>query len=394
MIEKQKLFRIILPVIIIFFGLVITVGLISSRKKPVKEERKDVGALVEVAIVKKQDRQVIVSGTGTVQAAQEISIVPQVSGEVIYVAPSLAEGGFFQKNEILFRIDDTDYRLELEKARATEAQAELNLATIESKARIARAEWERLKKDEEDAPNPLVVYEPQLKTAKAEIASARSAIKQAELNLKRTEIWAPFNCRVRSESIDLGQYIVAGKSVAVIAGTDTSEVVLPLPLEELQWFYLPVKGSDKKGSSSIIHMNINGKDYKWSGSIIRSTRELDEASRMTKVVVEVKDPYNLLNKKKHRQELIAGAFVDVDIKGLVLKNVLSVPRAAVRLGSQVWVADQHNLLRIRDVTIARHEKDNVLVSSGLKDGERIILTTLSGAADGMRIRIEQQENAQ
>jgi hypothetical protein len=141
-------------------------------------------------------------------------------------------------------------------------------------------------------------------------------------------------------------------------------------------------------------MNINGKDYKWSGSIIRSTRELDEASRMTKVVAEVKDPYNLLNKKKHRQELIAGAFVDVEIKGLVLENVLSVPRAAVRLGSQVWVADQHSLLRIRDVTIARHEKDNVLVSSGLKDGERIILTTLSGVADGMRIRMEQQENAQ
>ena len=394
MIEKHRLFRIILPVIIILFGLVITVGLISSRKKPVKEEKKDVGALVEVVIVKKQDRQVIVSGTGTVQAAQEISIVPQVSGEVIYVAPSLAEGGFFQKNEILFRIDDTDYRLELEKARATEAQAELNLATIESKARIARAEWERLKKDEEDAPNPLVVYEPQLKTAKAEIASARSAIKQAELNLKRTEIQAPFNCRVRSERIDLGQYIVAGKSVAVIAGTDTSEVVLPLPLEELQWFYVPVKGSDKKGSSAVIHMNINGKDYKWSGSIIRSTRELDEASRMTKVVVEVKDPYNLLNKKKHRQELIAGAFVDVDIKALVLENVFSVPRAAVRLGSQVWVADQHNLLRIRDVTIARHEKDNVLISSGLKDGERIILTTLSGVANGMRIRMEQQENAQ
>jgi RND family efflux transporter MFP subunit len=394
MTEKRRLFRIVLPVIIILFGFGITVGLISSRKEPAKEEKKNIGALVEVVTVKQQDRKVIVSGTGTVQAAQEINIVPQVSGEVTYVAPSLAEGGFFQKNEVLFRIDDTDYRLELEQAKATEAQAELNLATIESKARIARAEWERLKKDQGDAPNPLVFYEPQLKTAKAEIASARSAIKQAELNLKRTEIQAPFNCRIRSESIDLGQYIVAGKSVAVIAGTDTSEVVVPMPLEELQWFHVPVQGADENGSSAVIHMDISGKDYEWRGRIIRSTGEVDTTSRMTKVVIEVKDPYNLLSKKTHRQELIAGAFVDVEIKGAVLDNVFLIPRAAVRLGSQVWVADQDNMLRIREITISRHERDHVLVRNGLKDGERIILTTLSGAADGMKIRVEQQVNAQ
>jgi RND family efflux transporter MFP subunit len=366
--------------------------LISSRKEPPKEEKKDLGALVEVVTVNQQARQVTVSGTGTVQAAQEISIVPQVSGEVLYVAPSLVEGGFFQKDDILFRIDDTDYRLELEKAKATEAQAELNLATIESRARIARAEWERLKKDEEETPNPLVVYEPQLKTAKAEIASARSAIKLAELNLKRTEIHAPFNCRVRSESIDFGQYIVAGKSFAIIAGTDTSEVVVPLPLEELQWFAVPTQGSDENVSSALIHMDINGKDYKWRGRIIRSPGEVDTASRMTKVVIEVKDPYNLLNKGENRQELIAGAFVDVEIKGTVLDNVFSIPRSAIRVGPQVWVADQDNLLRIRKVTIARHERDHVLVRNGLKDGERIILTTLSGAAEGMKIRVEKQEN--
>jgi RND family efflux transporter MFP subunit len=391
MTEKRRLLRIVLPVIIILFGFGITVGLISSRKEPAKEEKKDIGALVEVVTVTQQDWPVIVSGTGTVQASQEISVVPQVSGEVTYVSPSLVEGGFFRKNEVLFRMDDTDYRLVLEKAKTAEAQAELNLATIESKARIARSEWERLKKDKGDAPNPLVVYEPQLKTAKAEIASARSSIRQAELNLKRTEIQAPFNCRVRSESIDLGQYIVAGKSVAVIAGTDTSEVVVPLALEELQWFYVPIQGSDEKGSSAGIHMEINGKDYTWHGKIIRSTGEIDTSSRMTKVVVEVKDPYNLLIKGPHQQELIAGAFVEVEIKGKILKNVFSVPRSAVRLGTQVWVADQENLLRIREISIARYERDHVLVRNGLKDGEKIILTTLSGAADGMKIRVDQQE---
>lgn len=139
-------------------------------------------------------------------------------------------------------------------------------------------------------------------------------------------------------------------------------------------------------------MDINRKDYEWRGRIIRSTGEVETTSRMTKVIIEVKDPYNLLSKKPHRKELIAGGFVDVEIKGAVLDNVFLIPRAAVRLDSHVWVADQDNLLRIREIAIARHDRDHVIVRKGLKDGERIILTTLSGAAEGMKIRVKQQEN--
>jgi len=387
---KQKIFKIGLPIIIVLFGVVVFVSLKSLKQEPKQEVRQDLGMLVEVFPVENHDWQVTVAGTGTVQAAQEISIIPQTSGEVFYVSPSMEEGGLFSKGEVLFKIDSTDYQLALEQAKATESKAELNLATIESWSRVARAEWERIKKVDEDEPNPLVVYEPQLKNAQAELASAKAAVKQAELNLERTELRAPFNCRIRSENVDIGQYVRAGSSVAVIAGTDTAEVIVPLPLDELRWLDVPMKGSQKKGSLAAIHLEINGKDYERQGRIVRSTGEVDPMSRMTKVVIEVQDPYGLLNEGHARKALVSGAFVDVSFQGRRLKDVFLVPRTAVRDNDTVWIMDNDDLLRIQDVQIVRYERENVLVKDSLEDGDRIVLTNIPGAADGMKLRVVQE----
>lgn len=390
---KQKLFKIVLPVIIVLLGAGVFLFLKSQRQEPQKEIRQDIGALIEVFVVKNQDWKVTVTGTGTVQAAQEISIIPQTSGEVIYVAPSMEEGGFFNENEVLFKIDSTDYQLVLEQAKATEAKAELNLVTIESWSRVARSEWERIKKDDEDEPNPLVVYEPQMKNARAELASAKAAVKQAELNLERTEIRASFNCRIRSENVDIGQYVREGSSVAVVAGTDTAEVIVPLPLDEFRWLDVPMKGSENKGSLVTIHMEINGKDYERQGRIIRSTGEVDPMSRMTKVVIDVQDPYSLLHKGNARKALVLGTFVDVSIQGGRLRDVFLVPRTAVRDNDTVWIMDKDNLLRIQKVQVIRYEREHVLVKDSLEDGERIVLTNIPGAADGMKLRVAQEERS-
>jgi RND family efflux transporter MFP subunit len=386
---KQKLFKIGMPAFIVLLGFVVFVAFKSLKQEPKQEIRQDLGMLVEIFTVENKDWQVKVIGTGTVQAAQEISIIPQTSGEVTYVSPSMEEGGFFSTDEVLFKIDSTDYQLALEQARATEAKAELNLETIESWSRVARAEWERIKKDDEDEPNPLVVYEPQLKNAQAELASAKAGVKQAELNLERTEIRAPFNCRIRSESVDIGQYVRAGTSVGVVAGTDTAEVIVPLPLDELRWLDVPMKGSQKEGSLATIHMEINGKDYERKGRIVRSTGEVDTMSRMTKIVIEVQDPYGLLHEGNARKALVSGSFVDVSIKGGRLKDVFLIPRTAVRDNDTVWLMDKDNLLRIQNVQIVRSERENVLVKDSLENGESVVLTNIPGAADGMKLRIAQ-----
>ncbi len=382
---RSKFIRILLPFVIIALGVAALAIMVKSRPEPRREARHDPGALVRVMTVKRGDHLVTVKGTGTVQPAQEIDVVPQVGGRITYVSPSLVAGGFFAAGELLFSIEETDYLLARERAEAAKASAEYELATIESRARVARLEWEELYRDAQEEPNPLVLYEPQLKKARAALASAEASVRQAEIDLERTKVRAPFNGRVRSEDVDLGRYVRAGDRVAVLAGTDTAEIVVPLPLDELRWLSIPKQGGGA-GSSAVVVLSVGGVRHEWLGNIVRSTGEVDPASRMMSVVVEVKDPYGLGNDGDGRPQLASGAFVDVLLQGAVLSDVIAIPRGAFRDGSQVWTVNGDNTLRIRQVETLRIEREEVIVGAGLDDGDLVVLTTLSGAADGMKLR--------
>ena len=187
--SKKKVFiQVAVPVIIILIGVVVMKMMVSGRQAPVKEVKADSGVLVDVLKAASQNLTVFIQGTGTVEASQEISIIPQVSGRVVSADPNLVVGGFFKKGDTLFELEDIDYKLALEQAESSKAKAEYDLATIESQARIARTEWEQLNRDSGTPPNPLVLYEPQLRSAKASLASASAMRQQAEINLDRTKI--------------------------------------------------------------------------------------------------------------------------------------------------------------------------------------------------------------
>lgn len=382
---NKKYLKTALPFFIVLFGAGVMAALVSSRPEPKKEAKGDPGALVRVLEVKKQDRRITVEATGTVRAAREVTVIPQVSGRVTRLAPSFVSGGFFREGGLLFEIENTDYLLALERARAAKAAADYELATIEGQARVARSEWERLNNGNGEEPNPLVVYGPQLKSARAAVASAEAAIKQAETDLERTRVRAPFNARVRSENIDVGQYVRAGNSVAVLAGTDAAEIVVPLRLEELGWLDIP-KGAGKGGSSAVVSVDVGGSEHRWRGRVERSLGEMDPKSRMMQIVVAVDDPYGLRKGNGSRPTLAVGAFVDVLLEGRSLSGVYAIPRTAFRDNSTVWLMDGRNKLRIRKVVPLRVERTEVVIAEGLSDGDTVVLTTLSGAADGMKLR--------
>lgn len=390
---KKIILKVVIPVVIIIVGLGIMKMLFAKRPVPHKEVREHPGVLVQVLAAEKRDHRMSVDGTGTVEAGQEVSVLPQVSGHVVHAAFNLKTGGFFKKDRILFSIDDTDYRLALESAAAARAKAEYELAKIESQALIARSEWERMNSDGSAPANPLVLYEPQLKNAKASLASASAAVKRARLDLARTKVRAPFNCRVRSEDIAPGQYVKAGTSVAVLAGTDTSEVAVPMALDDMKWIDIPGPGEKGKGSQAFVRMMIGGESHEWEGRVTRSSGEVDPRTRMMQVIVEIKDPYGLekrvrpgSGKTKGRPALASGMFVNVTITGRTLKDAFVIPRTAFRDGSTVWVMDSEDRLHIKKVDPARIERTEVIISGGLDQGDRIILTNISGAAEGMKLR--------
>ncbi len=392
MVKKSTLPKIILPIIILLVGFLVMKALISQHKAPEKTERPNLGALVQVLKVKKTMKQVEVFSTGSVQATEEISVALQVSGQITEISPNFVAGGFFQAGELLFAVDTADYQFALQQAKASLAKTENSLAVAQGKAKIARLEWQRLHPDGTPKPTPLAIHEPQLQEARANLNAAEANVKQARLNLTRTRMTAPFNCRVRSERIGPGQFVKSGESVAVLSAIDEVEIIVPLSRQEIRWLKIPVRSNGKKGSPARIILTSGDANHSWQGQVVRSMGEADPKDRMIRVVVRVKNPYRSLQTgKTSRPDLIPGTYVDVVFQGKELSDVIVLPLTALRDNATVWIMDQDNKLRIRAIKKNHQEEDSFWVSKGLEEGERVITTTLSGGSDGMLLRLLQQE---
>lgn len=386
--RREKIIKIGAPLLILLLGFGLMRLLIGLRQSPEKQARPESGILVEVLPVASVAYPVRVSATGTIQPEREITLTPQVGGRVVWKADNFVPGGFFAAGDLLFRIEPVDYELALARAQATLAKAETELATTANRAAIARQEWEALNPGAGE-PDPLVVFEPQLKEARGNLAAAHADLAQAQLNLARTELRAPFNCRVRSEQIDIGQYVKDGSGVAMLVGTDRAEVVVPLPLAELAWLDIPGRNEQRRGAAALIGLEVAGRKYQWQGAVVRSLGEADPLGRMLRVVVEIDDPYNLQSAAANKPDLVPGMFVEVALAGTTLKQVTVLPRRAVRENGVVWLVDENNRLRLREVEVVRAERDQVVVKNGLAPGDRVVLTDIVGAAAGMLLRVQE-----
>jgi RND family efflux transporter MFP subunit len=375
----SKALKLVIPVIVVIAGLVAAAMIASARKAPPRVDRPPLGPLVEVLPTEVDDVPVVVSGHGEVVARVAVDVVPQVAGEVVETHPSLVAGGFFKAGEVLVVIDPRDYELAVERAQAAVARAKVTLEREQAEAEVAREEWYGLHPDEE--PTALVIREPQIRQAEAEYAAAAADLSVAKLNLERTGISLPFDGVVVSEMVDVGQYVGTGSRLATVYGTDAVEVRVPLDSRELAWFDIPSNGGGH-GALAEISASFGGTRSTWDGRVTRMEAEVDQTSRMVHVVIEVPKPYDT---SADQPALLPGSFVDVRIFGRTLDDVVSVPRYAVREGDQVWVfAD--GKLQIRDVSVLRADRQQALISSGLEEGDLVIVSSLDAVTEGMTVR--------
>lgn len=363
------------------------------RKAPVKKEQTIIPPLVKAQTISQQDIQMIVRGYGTVGPKVEAEVSPQVSGKVVMINPEFKDGGFVRAGEVLIRIDPRDYELAVQRAEADVAQAEVELDLEKAEAEVARQEWDQLNPGKEP-PSPLIVRQPQIRQAQTRLQAAEAQLAIAKLNLERTEVSVPFDGRVINKAVDLGQYVVTGRSIGRIYGIEAVEIEVPLEDRELAWFDIPASlvsangnTSRKIGAEVEVRSEFAGGVHLWQGRVVRTTGEVDKTSRLVSVVVEVPEPFKAAN---GRPPLVPGMFVESYIKGKVLKNVLAVPRVAVREGNQVWVVNDGRL-HVGQLNIARVDETYAYVVSGLQDRVVVILSSLDAVVEGMRVRTELTE---
>ena len=378
-------------------GLMLCLALLYGRTPPQKRQPLPPPVpRVEIIVAHPVSHQLLVHTQGNVQPRREIDLVTQVTGNVIFASNHFADGGFFDKAELLVSIEQDDYLIAEQQAKARVADAQQQLAQERGRVRQAKREWRDL--GNADA-NELFLRKPQLASAKAALASAKAGLKKARLDIKRTLISAPFSGRIRKTLVDVGQYVTAGSPLARIYSSDIAEVRLPLTDRQAAMLNLPQytkqttnPTQSETGLTVRLENQFENSDSYWLAKIVRTDASIDIESRQLFAVAEIQNPFTPNNKTSHSQALSVGQFVDAYIKGRTVENVLILPRKALRPQNRLWIIGEDNRLHIEQVKVLQNDYNQVVVQNNFIGPQQVITSTMSFSVEGMPVlpRINQK----
>lgn len=383
--------KVLLPLLILAVTGAVTAGMLRMREQPEQTTPTETVVLVETMALSPVDTRISVQSQGTVEARTRTSLVTEVSGKISEVSPSFVAGGFFRKGEVLLRLDDANYRAALSRSEASLATAKSALALEQGQADVSQREWDRMSPEQQAriSGKELYLRKPQVAEVEARLQAAQADVEEARRNLAKTSIVAPYDGLVSSKSTDIGQFVNAGSVLAETFAVDYAEVRLPIPETKLAFLDLPgtVRGKDDtaEGPEVLLLSTMGNREYTWHGNLARTEGVLDTRTRVLYSVVQVKDPYGLYG-TEHAEPLRIGTYVNAEIAGQELKGVYVLPRHTLQAGNLVWVADQENRLRAREVSIVTVNGDDAFVSAGLVPGDRVVITRMENPLNGMAVQ--------
>lgn len=380
----KKLLKISGPVLVLLVSIGIVQVLNASKPAPEKKENSQRIVSLYVDEVKQDMVTISVQTQGEVRAKTEIELIPQVSGRIIAISESFAEGAEFQPGSLLLKIDDTDYKLAATRARAHVASAKVQVEQELANAQIKQSHW--LDKSAKGEPTPFALNELQVDEARANLRSAEADLEEALLNVKRTEISVPFRGHVRNRHVGIGQYVSAGTPLGTVFSTDKVEIRLPLTDSQLAELNLPMGFTADAFNAPLVRFsaNVGNRERSWDGRIVRTSASVDPQTRLIYAIAEVEDPYGL--GADTGVPLAVGTFVMADIAGVNSQSALVLPRLALRNANKVYVINDENRLEIRTVEVLSTSEDQVLITRGVKPGEKVVTSTIPAAVDGMEVR--------
>ena len=368
------------------------------RPDPQAREVKRKIPFVEVIQAEKNPLRSSIVAYGTIQPRTQTTLIAEVPGIIEEVAPfesegtnrtSFRPGGFFQKGDLLLKIEDVDLVTTEAEARANLRRTELQLIQERELAKQAKIEW-----GDRDwsLASDLVKRIPQIEKAEAESRAAEARLTQSTRDLNRSWVRAPFEGRILKTMADVGQQVGAGASAALaeIYALDAAEINLALSRSEMSFlgFADGFKPSDK--------LNVQTQVLDASGTVIhqgvldRSEGVVDPRTRLTKLIATVAGCFaNPYSTNPVNNPLAVGQFVSLRLVGAEVE-VFLVPESAFRTQETILVVDTENRLNTRTVSVIHRTDEQAWVTHGLSNGDKVCVTPIEIIAEGMQVKLVNQ----
>lgn len=394
-------------------GGAINVALTKMKAAPAVGKPRVPSTAVTTLVAQPQTYQERLVGYGKARPLTITEVSAGVPGDVTWRSPKLERGTLVNSDEELVRIDDRDLKTavatataRLAQAKQTARQHEISLEKLTSLEKIAAVELQtsershkRLKElmgsaisDEEFDASLLQLAQsqrallelqrqaelasPELERAQAEVLAAEASLEQANINLLRAVVRAPYSGYIEDRMVQLGARVAQGTQLFRIVDTSRIEVPIALPASE----YAVVK----PGSAAVVRL-AEGGPVVWKGKVDRVSPMIDDVDRTFFAFLSVAG-------SEDRPAVPAGAFVVAEIDGTSHEDVIVVPRTAV-VGDRVYVAgdgdgtEGTSIIEGRTPGIHKVLTDVVLLDSGVKTGERIVVTNVEKIGDGSRVSV-------
>ena len=437
----RRLGRLLLFVVPVALGLAAVGYAVMNREGPQRlppEERLTPVRVVPAPAVDMVPRAL---GYGSVTPGRIWEAVGEVSGTVIYRNPELEKGAVLRAGTELLRIDPTDYRLAVAQIEASIRSTEAQLAVLDVRAAntkrslaieersidLARKELERKQRlvrqgtisqaavDQEERAvlvgeqavqnlrNSMNLLPAERSVLEATRDQLMAQLETARRNLARTTIVAPFNCRIAEVNVEKAQFAVQGKVLVVADSLDVAEVTAQVPIGNLLTLLppdldLPLEPGapmprlrEVAGLEAIVRLRTGRGDNEWAARFDRISDTVDRRTRTVGVIVAVDDPYRQAVPGQ-RPPLVKNMYVEVEVRGRPRPGAVVIPRGAI-YGREVRIAGPDDRLQVREVEVDFVQTNFVVVASGLEAGERVVVSDLPFAADGMRLAPVEDEEA-
>jgi RND family efflux transporter MFP subunit len=402
---------------------------------------------VNVLSVMKIPFRVSAVAYGNVEPATALKAKSEVNGKISYIHTELKQGGSLPKGTTVLKIETTTFEISLDASKAGLASSQSSLKQIEAEEKSAKrslqiaqknwnlalAEFERvnvlveartlarnqlnieeqkvlqLSSTVQDLQGKVDTYASRKASIRAQIKQSKSQVDQSEDSLIRTEIILPFDARIGSVSVDVGEFVAAGGQLFEALGIEAVEINAQLPVKHLRPLATTMNDGDNtqlvnlQGSVNLqtalskwnleAKVRIVGGDLNtvWDGVLLRISESVDPIRDTLGLVVAVDNPYEGVIPGV-RPPLLKGMYASVEFLAQA-RDMLVIPRKALHEG-RVYVVSEENTLSIRSVQINYSQGQLVVIKDGLEEGDKIITSDLVPVIEGIKLELIESDEFQ